>query len=380
MVLVHRAQYLIENYGFVPDSFRIFVFTNVLKDYIRSAVEFLDIPLENTLTFDDWCRTYYEENIGRMPFKDRGPDFARMRREVLAHLRKSEAEKQFKFLLIDEGQDLDKNTFAIANHISEHVTVFGDDNQQVYEEGIGIEQIRNILGGNQNVRTVNLLDAFRCSPYVAQMASRFLGSDEEKAAFLRQHPPVYKGERQKPLLNIAKDREDEKEQLCRNIQVRVGLNEKIAILFPTRRYVYGYAQGLREKGLEVEVPAQRSSRSNNEYLTIDFNTPRPKAMPYPSAKGLTFDTVFLPLFSRDRFRFIWSDELLRKWIFVGISRTVKWVYISSIRDEVMFFDELRQLEYEDQLSVRRHWFDEEEEDNKNPSSSVKSSSDLDDLL
>ena len=380
MVLVHRARFLVDNYRCEPGSFRIFVFTNVLKDYIRSGIEFLDIPIDNTLTFDDWCRTYYEQNIGRMPFANRKPDFSRMRRQVLDHLRVYRTRKLYKFLLIDEGQDLDQNSFAIATHISEHVTIFGDNNQQVYDQGIGIEQIRDVMGGKQNVKTVNLIDAFRCSPYVAQMASKFLGSIEERAEFLHQHPPVYMGERQKPLLNIVQNREDEKEQLFRNIQVRLGLNERIAILFPTRRYAYGYAQGLNERGLEVEVPAQGGRKSKSTYLTIDFNSPRPKAMPYPSAKGLTFDTVFLPLFSRDRFRFIWSEDLLRKWVFVGISRTVKWIYISAIRDEVMFLDDLLQLESEDQLTVCRNWLDESMIRDEKPTPPIDTVDELDDFF
>lgn len=377
LALLHRAKYLIDSHEGTPDDYRIFVYTNVLKDYIRSAAELLGIPNNNILTFDDWCCTFHEENIGRLPWGKGGPDFARVRRQVRSNLKRTEAKKPFKFLLVDEGQDLDEAAYSIANYLSGHVTVFGDDNQQLYREGIGIERIKQALGGSRRVKTVHLADAFRCSPYVARMASNFLESDEEKQAFLLQHPLVYSGERQKPLLKIVKNREAEIEELFRNLQVRLGLNERIAILFPTRKLAFGYAQNLNDRGLEVEVPVQRGS--SRERLTIDFSTPRPKAMAYPSAKGLTFDSVFLPLFDRERFRFIYSEEQLRKWVFVVISRAVKWIYISSIRDKVMFFEEFRQLEYEGQLTVRRHWFEDDESDDE-PTSSVKPASEFDDMF
>ena len=43
--------------------FHIFVFTNVLKDYIRSALELLDLPPSCVSTLDAWCCEYYENSI-----------------------------------------------------------------------------------------------------------------------------------------------------------------------------------------------------------------------------------------------------------------------------------------------------------------------------
>lgn len=279
LVLLQRAKHLIDSSGGTPEDFRIFVYSNVLKDYIRSAAELLGIPNDNILTFDDWCCTYYEENIGSLPWGRSGPDFPRVRRQVRAHLKRSEATKRHKFLLVDEGQDLDECAYSIAEYLSDHVTVFGDDNQQLYREGIGTERIKRVLGRSKAVKTVNLGDTFRCSPYVAKVASIFLASDKKKEALPLQHQPINLQEMQKPLLTIAKNVEDEIKELFCSLQARVSLNERIAILFPTRRLAYGYAQNLNNRGLEVEVPAQRG-RSNAQ-LTIDFNTPRPKVMAYP---------------------------------------------------------------------------------------------------
>ena len=45
-VLVHRAAHLNERYKVSPSRFRLFVFTNVVKEYIRSGVQFLGLPEE----------------------------------------------------------------------------------------------------------------------------------------------------------------------------------------------------------------------------------------------------------------------------------------------------------------------------------------------
>ena len=54
-VLIHRAAYLRDSGDVRPDRFRILVFTNVLKDYIRSGLEMVNIPEGNVTTFDRLC-------------------------------------------------------------------------------------------------------------------------------------------------------------------------------------------------------------------------------------------------------------------------------------------------------------------------------------
>lgn len=54
-VLVHRAAHLAETYRIPPERYRVFVFTNVIKEYIRSGLEFLNLPDRVVSTFDFWC-------------------------------------------------------------------------------------------------------------------------------------------------------------------------------------------------------------------------------------------------------------------------------------------------------------------------------------
>ena len=75
-------------------------------------------------------------------------------------------------------------------------------------------------------------------------------------------------------------------------------------------------------------------------------------MAYPSAKGLTFDTVLMPCLNRRLFRIM--DERLERWLFVGITRATKWIYFSTTDgDSTLFLDRFRGLERRRQLTIER---------------------------
>jgi hypothetical protein len=138
-----------------------------------------------------------------------------------------------------------------------------DHKRQLYETGADEQGILNALG----LRRCNLtlLEAYRCSPYIVQVAASFVGDPVEREAFVRQHPPV-KTARQTPLLCLASNADDEREHLIEMVRNRIDKNDRMAILFPTKRHVYGYARALQEAGLEVEVPgkARRKGSSNSK--------------------------------------------------------------------------------------------------------------------
>ena len=49
--------------------------------------------------------------------------------------------------------------------------------------------------------------------------------------------------------------------------------------------LFGYAKGLKELGIDVVTDGREG---------VDFGDPRPKVLTYHAAKGLAFDSVFLP--------------------------------------------------------------------------------------
>lgn len=322
-ILLHRARHLLDDGQITDDNFRIFVFTNLLRDYIQSALHLLNLPEDNVLTFDHWCKLFYAEHVAdRAPWdkKNKCPDYAAIRQGVHEYLLEHHDELPiYGAVLVDEGQDLDPVSFAIIKLIARHVTVCMDHKQQIYEHGSTEQEILKKLGMSQ--RNVSLLSAFRCCPYIAWLSSRFIDNEMEREQYLRQ-VKMAQIERQLPLLYYAKDMADEKERVAEVIRNRQLKGDRIAVLYPTNRQVYGFSKGLGELGIETEVPVKGNRKS--KYSSVDFETELPKIMTYHSAKGLTFDTVIMPQLKEYSFKNL-SQERVDKLLFVGISRATKWV-------------------------------------------------------
>ncbi|HHW42227.1 MAG TPA: UvrD-helicase domain-containing protein [Desulfotomaculum sp.] len=325
LVLLYRARHLCDLWNVGPERFRIFVFTNVLKEYIRSALDYLNLPEDCVCTFDRWCLAFYCKHISEHLPRDEEndvPDFPGIRRAVLEEIQRNPASLPFyDFVMVDEGQDLDGISFELMRLIARHVTVCMDHKQQIYEgRGSSEEEILKKL----KLRRCNLslLQALRCCPYVARLAAQFVNDPEQKVSYLNQ-VKTYQGERETPLLYYAGDFEDEKRRLVEILRVRLSRGEKVAILFPLRRQVYGFARRFREAGLEVETMDD-----------LDFASGLPKMITYHSAKGLTFDTVLLPRLVPASFPNK-KEETIARLLFVGITRATKWVYLSTYRDRAL---------------------------------------------
>ena len=325
LTLVHRAAYLRDRLKLDFDQVRIFVYTNALHDYIAAGLRMLGIPDDCVMVLEHWCRLYHEQHIGRrLPFKDNGPDFDAIRRAVMAHVEEKNGPPPYEAVLVDEGQDLTDVAYRILRRIGRHLTVCMDHRQQLYDHGTRMEEILGLLGLRRS--NLGLLEAYRCCPYISRMAATFISTGNERTAYLRQ-VKTEQVERQTPLLYLADSAEDEQDRLIEVVRGRMEMGDRIGILFPSRRYVYGYAKALTEAGLEVEIPPARG-RSDSEFPVIDFDSDRPKLMPYHSAKGLTFDSVFLPRLTPRLFDYM-SPERIRNLLFVGITRATRWVYMSS---------------------------------------------------
>jgi len=326
-VLLHRARHLRDVMGASVETFRIFVYTNVLKDYIKSALRDQSLPEDNVSTFDQWCGLFYKQYIGgKTPWdhEARRPDFAAIRKAVIRQVSNGKVSLPiFDFVLVDEGQDLEEEVFSFLDKVSRHVTVCVDNKQQIYDNGSTEAGVLYKLGIRR--RNVSFTEAFRVCPYVVETAAEFIADEAEKEAFKNQtrQPQI---ERQTPLVYFARNFEDEKQMLYDVVRERLLKNERVGILVPQNRLAFGMAKGLTEVGIEVEVPYQKGQR--NPLPTHDFTSARPKIMAYHSAKGLTFDTVLLPrlvpsLFSRTR------PELMERLLFMAITRATRWCYFST---------------------------------------------------
>jgi len=322
LVLLHRFSYLFQSHGCDPVAGKLFVFTTTLKDFIRAALPDVDVPPDCVTTFDKWCADIYRAHVKRtLPWHKVGkasmPDFAAIRDAVHELVVKNGILKGlYAFAVVDEGQDLTRQAMEIIAGVSKHVTVAMDGKQQLYDEGLAEDGVLSVLGLRRH--NVALVAAYRCNPMVTGLAAHFLESQAKRDEFRKQAKNAI-GDRQKPILLIAADYNDEKQRIAELIRTRLARQEAVGILFPQRRMVFGYAKGLKELGIDVVTDSKNG---------IDFGDPRPKVLTYHEAKGLTFDSVFLPRLDTRAF----TEQLLNRMLpmmFVGVSRAVKWVCLST---------------------------------------------------
>ncbi len=349
LVALHRARHLADEFSTPPERFRIFVFTNALKAYIQSALADLRLPGECVLTFDQWCREYYRAHIGRhLPWSGNTPDFQAIRSAIRSRVRAG-ISATLDFAMVDEGQDLDLAAYEILARVAHHLTVFMDSKQRLYETDASERGVLRALGLRHGSA---LLDAYRCTPYIARVAASCIRDEAERERFLEQNQRPGAGERQKPLVHIASGAGDAREHLIEVLRTCVDRRDRVGMLLPSRSHLHGCARALAEAGLEVELPPQRWRTAGGDWLAHDFASPRPKLMAYPSAKGLTFDSVLLPLFNRRHFRRKLRPELLERWLFVAFSRAIRWLYISG-EEEILHAERWRALERQGQLEILR---------------------------
>lgn len=327
ITLVHRAKYLSESFHVRPDRYMVLAFTNALTDSIRPALEDLGIEQAHVSTFDKWCKTFHEKYIGNPPRNGRFSDPEMTREAVRTFLsQKWEQGRLFDFVLVDEGHDLDREAFEILTAIAEHVTVFIDHKQQIYSTGCTEQGILRALG----LRQINmaLLEGFRCTPYISKLAANFI-QDPEQAEYFRRQTEHIQPEQEQPLLFVARDYQEEMEALISMLESRQSLGERIAVLFPQRWQAEKFPEICAEKGLFVEGPPLWPPSRTPPYTVYDFSSDLPKAMTYHSAKGLTFDTVFMPRLVPRHFSGA-MNEKMHELLFVGVTRAVRWVYLSSV--------------------------------------------------
>jgi superfamily I DNA/RNA helicase len=343
LVLLHRAKWLRERFHVKEGRYRVFVFTNVLKDYVRAGCADLGIPADIVSTYDAWCGEYFDTYLAaQRPWDavNRRFDFAAIRsrvREDILHRRP----QFFDFVLVDEGQDLDAEAFEVLRVVARHVTVAADRKQQLYDHGASEEEIANRLGLPR--RNLSLLGAFRCSPFIVPLAAAFIADPVEAAAF-RAQTLTMPGPRETPVLFVARDFGEERTRLGEVIRERVITGERVAILLPLAKQTFGFQIALRELGLNAEVQGRNES--------LDFSSAAPKLITFHSAKGLTFDSVLVPRIVNSSFRRR-SDEQALRMMFVAITRATRWVYLSTVGgQEPPFLSHLDPVAASGDLAIR----------------------------
>jgi len=350
-VLVQRAAYLIQSHGISSKNIRLFVFTDVIEEFIRSEIKSSSFPGEMVTTFDNWCHSFYLNHISQdLPrvYINGRIDYRKTRFGILDALQKNEAlQKGLEFALVDDGQDLTPEVFEILSLAAQYITVITDPHNKLYHEEASESFVLDTLKLSKGISF--LQRDYRNSPAVAQLASHFIEEENFRNAYLSQIRTVQNA-LESPLCYVASSEEKELVHLSQIIQQRQVMKDRVGILVLTNSLVHRVAKALKDRGIETEKAITKDAQ-NVIHTPYDFGNNLPKVTTFEMAKGLTFDSVLMPQLTENAFAKI-PSSLRHRLLVVGITRASKWVYMSTVRgQEFREIGILKSAEKEEHLRI-----------------------------
>lgn len=266
-------------------NYEIIVYTKALCQYMNSGRKELGLK-NNTYYYEQWKNKFHRSSAD--------------------------------YVIVDEIQDFTQEEISeFINATKKNFFFFGDTAQSVYEDfkkTMPVEEIGYLLPMSQRPKEWGLYRNYRLPVSVARFVQNVgVGLPEFEEA-------IYKS----PIRNTVPyvlqygSTQDQIAAIKRIIN-RNDL-EDVAILLPDNESVKQVSSYLTNMDVNHELKYQDSNNWHNNVENLNFNTTNPKVMTYHSAKGLQFETVFLPCVNS-------SAERNRKALYVAMTRTYKDLYV-----------------------------------------------------
>jgi superfamily I DNA/RNA helicase len=278
VIALYRAQELKDT----DQNIDILVYSNVLYSYLKRALNELSISLNaNTQTFHKWFYGYIRRTFNRRP-----PELKKYEydwEEITQWYLKKPLEPDFDHLIIDEGQDLPQEFFRFSPYLSQSVTVFADENQAIFQTvNSSIRHIKNALKRFEP-KELELKKNHRNTLEIAQFVRLFMtegiptGSTDlpdRRGSFPRLTKVAEKNQQIDLVVDYAKSHP----------------NEQIGVFLPRKNDVKRWHKALQQASNQ---PVQYYV-SGPSVSPPDFSKNGILVLTYWSAKGLEFDSVFVP--------------------------------------------------------------------------------------
>lgn len=256
------------------------IYNKSLRKYLDEALRETDIADAFATTWHSWLYRTYSRLVGSSVPEVRNyyPDWNRVTPRLCEHFERFGPEIDHLFL--DETQDLPKPLLEILRRAARVISTFSDPNQRIHEASADNGAIGSVL--RVATRRYRLTRNYRNTQQIAAVAALF----RDPTLTESPSPPTRQG--QKPEAIEANDLAQALEYVARysdnNPELHVGVLVADFKSFGTVEE--RLAPLLRKAEFQVY-------RNKNDAFT--FERPGVKLMRYDTAKGLEFDTVFLPL-------------------------------------------------------------------------------------
>ncbi len=221
----------------------------------------------------------------------------------------------FDYTIVDEIQDFSKEEIQdFINATNKHFFFFGDTAQSIYEglkETMPVEDINYTF--NTKAKTFELYRNYRLPRPVAEVV-QYVGVGLEGFDI-----DTYKSKEIAVPRFIRYDSFDKQIEAIAEI-IKNGNVSDVGILVPLNDDVKRVSELLVSKDINHELKYEDKKDFRCSINNLNFTTENPKVMTYHSAKGLQFETVFLPGISS-------LNPLHRKALYVAMTRTYRNLYV-----------------------------------------------------
>jgi len=287
-------------------SYYFIVFTKALREFIKDGVQELELDPKRILYVWEWDK---KQNA---PSAD--------------------------FIIVDEIQDFNERDIRkFKNKANKAFMFWGDTDQGLYA-GLGdgrdlsMEQISTIV----SQPTRELAYNHRLPTEIAEYAQYISKDDTLKARCRREggfKPRVYHYDSFEKQLDRIIELIDERDL------------EDIGILFPKNVDVKMAYEYFINKGMDCEAKFTQGGKKS--FMDLDFDNYNPKLMTFHSAKGLQFESVFIPNCNDIDDR----DDMWRNPLFVAFTRAYKNLFILYSGSLPSYFDDIPSHLYESNTEI-----------------------------
>lgn len=290
---------------------KLLVYSRLLYQYVSRALDALGVR-GSADTFWSWFPSFYRSQYRRSPPKRDEWEFEWP--EILTRFNTNPPRRaSLPYVLIDEGQDLPREFYIVVAHVSEHLTVFADENQRLYDDNSTIADIRAYGSFSEQH---HLRRNYRNTREIAELAAAFYSGLKTGIPDL----PERRGP--KPVLLRHRTLND-CVQYVANFE-RSNSDLQIGVLVPTKKLRRKYLNRL--SGKTVNAVQEYEGGKGREAAEIEFDEPGTLVLAYQSAKGLEFDAVFIPDL-QDVWMGLDSPEL-KMTLYVLLSRAREQLFLS----------------------------------------------------
>ncbi len=248
----------------------------------------------------------------------------------------------YDLILVDEVQDLEYQALSAIAQYSKKCIIAGDKNQSIYKERVSPEDITNLVAPT----THRLEILYRMPQRVRDIALTILPGAELETG------RIHRGRNVEVSLANATDKTIEASWVWKQAKRYAVQGEPSAILFPHHDDIKQFIRSVcAQEGIEAPGFALDQYGRNPDYdlvnshlssfdiplmylgnqygsLEASDDSPMVYLLTYYSAKGLDFNTIFLPYLSSSQ-TFAHGDPAMdRRVFFVGVTRSRSQLFLS----------------------------------------------------